>query len=1093
MEDKNMELGADELKFSGIDLNKQSLKILENNLDVKNLELKQFALDSDWSVLSKLKYLKSLTIRDSYIDFKKFYIAICSLPNLEFLTYNHYCFFNKDKSDRLPTNLKLPSLKKFKIEFPDETEPNFEINTWPFKSHEEKNNSITELKNCHKIFSNLEEIQFVNYQTYSKLIYEECTDKRKLKSSIYWNVDLKTLNRFNSLKKITINDGKPSSFLELGLNELFKNNFQKANFAINGVKEKIKNFPQDYSVLNFTYENTNVDNNLTFKRINSEIQTKMENIFKDSKSLSINLRNFYDAYGSKKFLFKKNENNKNILKNKFDTVVFSPGFDFMHRNNNYLPAGKKIKFFLNIFNEQKNLKNMVFDFSKGDHYKDDEYESDQFIFLTTFIYELFKLKPNIKIYFFYKELKDILENRKVKNNKFKNHLIYILNFIFQHKTLFKDQIQFIDSTLEELQTFYEKFVIEEIDQVMEVDDVVFNFSKRFPDKDVIYAKEFNDLSKHYPFFYFDDDKTKFSLKRTYSALLSISSFDSDEFEINENDLLLLVKKNKLQGNILKKGIKKYFSYLGSPSHHLGMKIEEHEKDFKLNKIYDGSEIDTKKRSEVIEKAIDLFINSNEFKETESLKKQFLISPDQINYITENLLLKDKGKNLTHCWLEGVRPNLQQYVIFKELVNLIPTENLEHLRLSDCIARNDLSIPYLPKLKTLRLDFAINHHQKTFRSDSGEDGRYDGSENENLKYQLNGFKNLPNLEKLEINHLFSSYNTNFSRDLCVYRFGTDRWANINVNFENIEKLTKLKKVRIIDAFKASNLRTINHLPALEELFINELFHITEEMNPDDKKHLQQSIADKDLKFLSGSKKIKELLLRFGNIWNKEENYGRSFDSHYRGNGEFINYISHNIKKLNISINLDINHQDQVQDIINKICNRFLKLETLELDFGFVVSEKTFDFDKNEYKKKIKEQILDFKKFSKLKSLHTLKVWGWASYMKFKTINFDQLVKLKKIQNLSWHFDTISFQDFRKTKQIFKNEKYDGDRTTYDYDYDYYVEEDPEYKKNWTRFNHINSDHWMDEFRSLEDRYIEIEKEESRKKTKHKKKVIIRKKK
>ncbi len=121
------DVGADELKFSGIDLNKQGLKILESNLGVKNLELKQFVLDSDWSILSKLKHLKSLTIRDSYIDFKKFYIAICSLPNLEFLTYNHYCFFNKNKSDRLPTNLKLPSLKKFKIEFPYETEPNFEI------------------------------------------------------------------------------------------------------------------------------------------------------------------------------------------------------------------------------------------------------------------------------------------------------------------------------------------------------------------------------------------------------------------------------------------------------------------------------------------------------------------------------------------------------------------------------------------------------------------------------------------------------------------------------------------------------------------------------------------------------------------------------------------------------------------------------------------------------------------------------------------------------------------------------------------------------------------------------------------------------
>ena len=1084
------------VKLSGIDSQKygsRELNFLTTDIgNFTNLELSQFSLDSDWSVLSDLKNLQSLTVRDSYIDFKKFYNAICTLPDLKSLTFNHYCFFNKNKSDKFSTQLKLPSLKKFKIEFPEETEPNFEINKWLFKSHEQKHNSITELKNCHKIFSNLEEIQFVNYKTYSKLIHEHCQDKKKLKSSIYWNMYIKTLNKFNSLKKITIDDGKPSSFLELGLNELFSNKFQKINFAINGVKEKIKNFPQDCNILNFTYENTNVDNNLTFQKINSEIETKMEKVFKNSKSLSINLKNFYHI-GSKKFLFKKNENNKNILKNKFDTVVFSPGFNFIYYHNSYSYAEKKSKFFLDILNEQKNLKNMVFDFSKDDSTKDAEYESDQFIFLTKFISKLFKLKPNIKIYFFYKELKDILKNKKVKNEKFKNHLIYILNFIFQHKILFKDQIQFIDSTLDELKIFYEKFVTEEIDQVMEIDDVVFNLSKRFPGKDVIYGNELNSLEKHYPFFDFDNDKIKFPLKKTYSELFRLSSFYADEFEINDNDLLLLVKKNKLQGNILKNGIKKYFSYLGSPSQHLGMKIEEHEKEFKLNKIYDGSEIDPKKKSEVIEKAIDLFINSNEFQETESLKKQFLISPDQINYISENLLLKDNGKNITHCWLEGVRPNLQQYVIFKELVNLIPIENLEHLRLSDCIARNDLSIPYLPKLKTLRLDFAINHHQKTFRSDFGEDGRYVGSENENLKYQLHGFKNLPNLENLEINSLYSSYNSNFSRDLCMYRFGHNRWANININFENIEKLEKLKKVRITDSCRASNLRTLNHLPALEELSIIELFHINEEMSPDEKKHLEQSIIDKDLKFLNGSKKIKKLTLRFGGIWNKEDNYGTNFSSHYRGNGEFINYISHNIKILDISINLDINHQDQVQDIINKICNRFLKLETLELNFGFAVSEQTFDFDKNEYKKKVKEQILDFKKFSKLKNLHTLKVWGWGSYMKYKTINFDQLVKLKKIQNLSWHFDTISFQDFRKTRQIFKNEKYDGDRTAYDYDYDYYVEENPEYKKNWTRFDWINSDHWMDEFKPLEDRYIEIEKEDSRKKTKHRKKVIIKKKK
>ena len=223
-----MVLGADKIKFSGIDLNRQGLKILKDNLGVENLELKQFVLDSDWSVLSKLKHLKSLTIRDSYIDFKKFYIAVCSLPNLEFLTYNHYCFFNKNKSDRLPTNLKLPSLKKFKIEFPDEAEPNFEINTWSFESHKEKNNSITELKNCHKIFSNLEEIQFVNYQTYKKRMEVEYADNKKLNSSIYWNMDFKTLNQFKSLKKMIIDDGKPSSLLRAGILDLISKDITNA-------------------------------------------------------------------------------------------------------------------------------------------------------------------------------------------------------------------------------------------------------------------------------------------------------------------------------------------------------------------------------------------------------------------------------------------------------------------------------------------------------------------------------------------------------------------------------------------------------------------------------------------------------------------------------------------------------------------------------------------------------------------------------------------------------------------------------------------------------------------------------------------------
>ena len=76
--------------------------------------------------------------------------------------------------------------------------------------------------------------------------------------------------------------------------------------------------------------------------------------------------------------------------------------------------------------------------------------------------------------------------------------------------------------------------------------------------------------------------------------------------------------------------------------------------------------------------------------------------------------------------------------------------------------------------------------------------------------------------------------------------------------------------------------------------------------------------------------------------------------------------------------------------------------------------------------------------------------------------------------------------RKTRQLFKDEKYD-DPEYYDYDYKYYVEEDEEYKKKWTRFTYINTALW-DDYYTLEDRYIALEQEENKKKYKKPKQII-----
>ena len=62
------------------------------------------------------------------------------------------------------------------------------------------------------------------------------------------------------------------------------------------------------------------------------------------------------------------------------------------------------------------------------------------------------------------------------------------------------------------------------------------------------------------------------------------------------------------------------------------------------------------------------------------------------------------------------------------------------------------------------------------------------------------------------------------------------------------------------------------------------------------------------------------------------------------------------------------------MINKICNRFLKLEELRLNFGIAVTDDCFDEKKDEYKKKLIRQTLDVKKFSKLKNLKVLVLNG-----------------------------------------------------------------------------------------------------------------------
>ena len=89
---------------------------------------------------------------------------------------------------------------------------------------------------------------------------------------------------------------------------------------------------------------------------------------------------------------------------------------------------------------------------------------------------------------------------------------------------------------------------------------------------------------------------------------------------------------------------------------------------------------------------------------------------------------------------------EKYINLSKFNDLFPSENLEYLKLSDCIHFENLNLPKFPRLKVLKLNFFQNHHKKSLD-----------------KVVLTNFENCPNLQKIEIRNLASFYN----KELLIY--------------------------------------------------------------------------------------------------------------------------------------------------------------------------------------------------------------------------------------------------------------------------------------------------------------------------------------
>ena len=173
------------IKISG-SLGEKNFSKLKKFKKIEHLEISLANLEDEWVLIQDLNNLKTISIKDSYIDFKSFYNSLGKLKKLEKITYNYYCYFNKKPKEKL-RNISIP-IKIFQIDFPNKNLPNFDFNNFLKETYKYKNNSIFEIQNSEEIFINLEKIILKNYINFDSLINNFDDIDKKINKLLYWEI-----------------------------------------------------------------------------------------------------------------------------------------------------------------------------------------------------------------------------------------------------------------------------------------------------------------------------------------------------------------------------------------------------------------------------------------------------------------------------------------------------------------------------------------------------------------------------------------------------------------------------------------------------------------------------------------------------------------------------------------------------------------------------------------------------------------------------------------------------------------------------------------------------------------------------------------
>ena len=245
---------------------KQSFCTIKNYGEVKNLEIKNHDLLTDWTKIGEFKNLEYLIVENSLINAGEFYTNLALLKKIKLFSVDESCYFLKN--DLLKkSQLKFLTLKKFTYTCSKKDQINFDLDT-SNNNHKEGKLNFLSFPNFPSCLPALEEIEIKNYESYLKkkeLNYDE--EESNEENEIIYKLNFHNFSRIKNLKNIIL--CKSSE-------ELFKNE---------KIISKIFQFPNDKKI--------KINNNY-IKDIKTKLASARELYF-DFDVSKINYDNFEDG------------------------------------------------------------------------------------------------------------------------------------------------------------------------------------------------------------------------------------------------------------------------------------------------------------------------------------------------------------------------------------------------------------------------------------------------------------------------------------------------------------------------------------------------------------------------------------------------------------------------------------------------------------------------------------------------------------------------------------------------------------------------------------------------------------------------------